>query len=88
MPRVWESLLDSWWMAFGMVDPISKPAWRYSIGCTPKFGSFRAAKMTPFWDPNFNPRCGQSAAPYLYAHTEPRPNSKLYTQMKVLGPAS
>ena len=44
--------------------------------------------MTPFWDPNFNPPCGQLAAPYLYAHREAGPNLKLYTQMKVLGPAS
>ena len=46
--------------------------------------------MTPFWDPNFTPPppCGQLAAPYLYAHREPGPNSKLYTQIEVLGPAS
>ena len=44
--------------------------------------------MTPFWDPNFTPQCGQLAAPYLYVHTEPGPNFKLYTQIKVLGPAS
>ena len=45
----------------------------------PKFGSFQAAKMTPFWDPNFNPPCGQLAARYLYTHKEAWPNSKLYT---------
>ena len=44
--------------------------------------------MTPFWDPNFTPPCGQLAASYLYAHREPGPKSKLYTQIKVLGPAS
>ena len=44
--------------------------------------------MTPFWDPNFNPPCGQLAAPYLFAHEEPGPNSKLYTQICVPGPAS
>ena len=45
--------------------------------------------MTPFWDPNFTPppTCGQLAAPYLYAHEELRHNFKLYTQIKVLGPA-
>ena len=37
--------------------------------------------MTPFWDPNFTPPCGQLAAPYLYAHTEPGPNFKLCTQI-------
>ena len=67
---------------------ISKPAWRYTIGSTPNFGSFRAAKMTPFWDLNFTPQCGQLAAPYLYAHREPGPNSTLYTQIQFLGPAS
>ena len=77
----WRSSLDSRWIAYGMADQISKPAWRYTIGSTLNFGSFQAAKMTPFWDPNFNPPCGQLAAPYLYAHRVPGPNSKLYTQI-------
>ena len=51
------------------------------LGAPPNFGSFRAAKMTPFWDPNFAPPCGQLAAPYLYAHKEPGPNFRLYTQI-------
>ena len=42
--------------------------------------------MTPFWYPNFTPPCGQSAAPFLYAHREPGPRFKLYTQIEVLGP--
>ena len=29
--------------------------------------------MTPFWDPNFSPPCGQLAAPYLNAHEESGP---------------
>ena len=44
--------------------------------------------MTPFWDPNFSPPCGQLAAPYLYAHVEPGPNFQLWTLIKLLGPAS
>ena len=44
--------------------------------------------MTPFWDPNFTPPCGQLVAPYLSAHREPGPNSKLYTQGEVLSTAS
>ena len=68
-------------MAYGMADPISKPAWRYTIGSTPNFGSFPAAKMTPFWYPNFPLPCGQFEAPFLYAHKEPGPNPKLYTQI-------
>ena len=51
------------------------------LGAPPNSGSFRAAKMTPFWDPNFTNPCGQLAAPYLYSHREPGPNSKLYTQI-------
>ena len=39
-PRALESFLDSPWIAYGMADPISKPAWRYTIGSTPDFGSF------------------------------------------------
>ena len=39
-PRAWESPLDSWWMACGMADLTSKPAWRYTIRDTFAFGSF------------------------------------------------
>ena len=28
---------NPWWIAYGMADPISKPAWRYTIGSTPEF---------------------------------------------------
>ena len=44
--------------------------------------------MTPFWDPNFTPPCGQLAAPYLSAQGESGPTFKLCTSMKVLGSAS
>ena len=44
--------------------------------------------MTLFWDPNFTPPCGRLAVPYLYAHKEPGPNTKLCTQTKVLDPVS
>ena len=64
-----------------MANPISKAAWRYTIGSTPEFWLISAAKMTPFWDPNFNAPCGQLAAPYPYAHEESGPNPKLYTQI-------
>ena len=64
-PKARQSLFDSRWIAYGMADPISKPAWRYTIGSTPNFGSFQAAKMTQFWDPNFPLPCGQWAAPFL-----------------------
>ena len=80
-PRAWESQLNSRWIACGMAELISKPAWRYTIGSPPNFGSFRAAKMTRVWDPNSTPPCGQLGAPFLYAHREPGPNPKLYTQI-------
>ena len=58
----------------------------YCMGAPPNFGSFRAAKMTPFWDPYFTPPCGLLAAPYLYAH------DKAWTQFQVvhsdIGPRS
>ena len=60
-----ESPLGSRWITHGMADPIFKPAWRYTMGSTPNFGSFQAAKMTQFWDPNFPLPCGQLAAPFL-----------------------
>ena len=53
----------------------------YYLGAPPNFGSFRPAKMTPFWDPNVTPPCGQLAPPYTYAHEEPGPNFKLCTQI-------
>ena len=57
--------MDSWRIAYGMADPISKPAWRYTIGSTPNFGSFQAAKMTQFWDPNFPLPCGVNWRPHF-----------------------
>ena len=80
-PRAWGSQLDSRWIAYGMADPISKPALRYTIRCTPDFGSFQAAKMTPFWVPIFPLPCGQLAAPLHYAHKEPGPHFQLYTRI-------
>ena len=41
--------------------------------------------MTPFWDLNFTPPCGQLAAPYLFACEDPGPNFKSCTQMEVPG---
>ena len=39
-PGTCRFLLDSQWIAYGMADPIPKPAWRYAVGDTPDFGSF------------------------------------------------
>ena len=41
-----ESLLDSRWIAYGMADPISKPAWRYTIG---------SSQNDPLLGPQFHP---------------------------------
>ena len=69
-------------MAYGMADPISKPAWRYTIGSTPEFWLILSSQNDPLLGPQFPPPpCGQLAAPYLYAHREPRLNFKLYTQI-------
>ena len=87
-PSAWEYLLDSWYNAYGMADPISKPAWRYTIGSTPGFWLILSSQNDPLLGPEFHPPCGQLAAPYLYAHKEPGPNFKSCTQIEVLGPAS
>ena len=39
-PNACKSLLDPSQVAYGMVNLISKPAWRYTIGSTTNFGSF------------------------------------------------
>ena len=54
----------------------------------PRFWLILSSQNDPFWDPNFSPPCGQLAAPYLYAHRKPAPNSTFRTQIWVLGPAS
>ena len=75
--------MDSPWIAYGMADQISKPAWRYTIGSTPKFWLILSSQNDPLLGPQFHPPppCGQLAAPYLYAHREPGPNFKFYTQI-------
>ena len=85
------SLFDSRWIAYGMADPTSKPAWRYTIGSTPEFWLISSSQNDPILGPQFHPPpppCSQLAAPYLYAHDEPGPNFMLCTQIKVLGTAS
>ena len=81
-PKALEFQLDSPWIAYGMADPISKPAWRYTIVSTPEFWLISSSQNDPLLGPQFHPPpCGQLAAPYLYAHREPGPNFKLYTQI-------
>ena len=53
--REWESLLDSRWIAYGMAHPISKPAWRYTIGSTPEFWLISSSQNDPLLGPQFHP---------------------------------
>ena len=80
-PKAWESSVDSGWITYGMADPISQPAWRYTIGDTSGFWLIWSSQNDPLLGPQFTPSCGQLAAPYLYAHEEPGPNFKLCTQI-------
>ena len=54
-PRSWESLLDSWWMAYEMADRISTPAGRYTIGSTPGFWLILSSQNDPLLGPQFHP---------------------------------
>ena len=46
-------MLDSRWIAYGMADPISKPAWRYTIGSTPEFWLILSSQNDPILGPQF-----------------------------------
>ena len=50
-----EFSLDSRCVAYGMADPISKPAWRYTIGSTPKFWLILSSQNDPLLGPQFHP---------------------------------
>ena len=54
-PRAWEPLSDSWWIAYGMANPISKVAWRYTIGSTPKCWLISSSQNDPLLGPQFHP---------------------------------
>ena len=61
--RAWESLLDSWWIAYGMADRISKPAWRYTIGSTPQFWLISSRQNDPLLGPQFHPPVSSIGGP-------------------------
>ena len=48
-------MLDSWWIAYVMADLISKPAWRYTIECTPEFWLISSSQNDPLLGPQFHP---------------------------------
>ena len=54
-PVHWSPLLDSRWIAYGMADLISKPAWRYDIGSTPEFWVISSSQNDPLLGPQFHP---------------------------------
>ena len=54
-PSAWQSSLDPRWIVYGMADPISKLAWRYTIGSTPKFWLILSSQNDPLLGPQFQP---------------------------------
>ena len=54
-PSAWESSSNSWWIAYGMADPISKPAWRSDIEGTPDFWLISSSENDPLLGPQFHP---------------------------------
>ena len=62
-PSALESPLDSRWMAYGMADPISKPAWRYTIGSTPEFWLILSSQNDPILGPQFHPVVWSTGGP-------------------------
>ena len=43
------------WIAYGMANPISKPARRYTIGSTPKFWLISSSQIDALLGPQFHP---------------------------------
>ena len=54
-PSTWGSSFDSRWIVYGMAHPISKPAWTYTIGSTPKFWLILSSQNDPILGPQFHP---------------------------------
>ena len=48
-------MLDSRWIAYGMADLISKPAWRYTIGSTPEFRLISSSQNDPLFGTPISP---------------------------------
>ena len=55
LPTYLPTYLDSRWIAYGMADTISKPAWRYTIGSTPEFWVILSSQNDPLLGPQFHP---------------------------------
>ena len=89
-PSAWEPLLDSWWIAYGMADPICEPVWRYTIEGSPGFWLILSSQNDPLLGPQFHPppRVVNWRPHISMPRRSPDPNSKLCSQIEVLGPAS
>ena len=53
-PRAWESSSTSRQIAYGMANPISKPAWGYTIESTPEFSLILSSQNDPLLGPQFH----------------------------------
>ena len=80
-PSAWESLLDSRWIAYGMAEPISKPARRYSIEGPPRFWLILSSQNDPLLGPQFQPPVWSFGGPITLPTNRPGPNSKLCSQI-------
>ena len=71
-PSAWKSPLDSRWIAYGMADPISKPAWRYTIEDTPGFWLILSSQNDPLLGPQFHPPVWSIGGPISLCPQEAR----------------
>ena len=87
-PRAGEYLLDSRWIAYEIADPIFKPAWRYTIGSTPKVWLMSSSQNDPLLRPQFHPPVWSIGGPislcpwgsqteFQVVHSDIRPRSCL-----------
>ena len=56
-------------IAYDMADPISKPAWRYTIGSTPKFWLILTGQNDPLFGPQFHPPRVVNWRPHIFLPT-------------------
>ena len=70
--RAWGSQLDSRRIAYGMANPISKPAWRYTIGSTPEFWLISSSQNDPLLGPQFYPPRVVNRRPHVSMPTRSR----------------
>ena len=79
---------DARWIAYGMADLISKPAWIYTIGSTPEFWLISSSQNDPLLGPQFHPPRVVNWRPHMSMPTGSPDLILVCTQIEVLGPAS